>query len=104
MAALSKKELEIKKKELLKNGIMEVIDSQNIRDYIIKKRLKNNSSYEENKFIQDDEINEISDEVLDKLSTSSKDIINKINKLDLNPKYDNKITIDQIDWNNVKTI
>ena len=103
MGALSKKELESKKKDLRKDGVSEVIDAQNVKEYVRRKRKKDGFESEDRYNMEEtEEESELTDEVLDKLSIPHNDHKKLEEKIRQN-KTKTKISIDQIDWKNVRT-
>jgi len=108
MGALSKKDLEKKRLELMKEGVDEVVDAQNFHEYSIKKRkLKNsgNKNNEENDEIFEnsliDEHEYIKNDILNHLSLKKDDQIKLL--LKLNSKNKTDVSINDINWKNVKT-
>lgn len=98
---VSKKELKELKDELRQHGVIEVIDAQNVKEYLRKKRKKIDRVNEEIYNVEDNL--EEHDEILKMLSSNTEKSNMLIRELSNKKIQDNDISIDKIDWKNVKT-
>jgi hypothetical protein len=87
--------------ELRELGVGEVIDAQNVSSFIRKKR--KGSSDSEKIDHNNDMVKKENDDFLEALSLGKEKSLDLLHKLSEKKIKENDITIDQIDWKNVKT-
>jgi len=102
MGSLSDKELKRAQSELMKEGVSEVIDAQNVKDYIRKKRMKQGNAesgaYNRTVAVQDEE-----PDLLEQFAMGEQEREAILRELSNNTKKKDDTSIEEIDWKNVRT-
>lgn len=102
MKALPASKMRTIRKNLEADGIHDVIDAQNVREYIRQKRKKGRKDEEEAYNVRDVGTDP-HDEVLDKLSLSDEESKALFHMLQDNSIRKDDTSIEEIDWKNVQT-